>query len=259
MSAPDLGIDCPNTPTTLSKMPQFDPYRKLAGGFSPRDGTVDFYLRIRTYLKADSIVLDFGAGRGGWFDLPAKDVRRWVRYLTPDVKELVAADVADAVNDNPSATRAVLIHDGRIPLPDNYFDVIIADYVLEHITDPQAFVREVDRLLKPGGIFCARTPHAYHYAAVASRLIGNAHQSSVLSGAQPERAAKDVFPTVYRLNTLRAIHRAFRGWESQSFIFSGDPGYFFGSKTLYRLFQALHSVMPTAFHGNIFAFLRKPD
>ena len=45
----------------------FSPYEKLPGKFSTNDGTIDFYLRVRTYLDKKKVVLDLGAGSGEWF------------------------------------------------------------------------------------------------------------------------------------------------------------------------------------------------
>lgn len=239
-------------------MPGFQPFHRYPGGFSPQDGTIDFYPRVRSYATAAATVLDLGAGRGAWFDGDPADIRRRVRHLTPDVGELIAADVDAAVLENKSSTRNIIVSEGVIPLPDESVDIVIADYVLEHIADPVSFFHEINRVLRPAGIFCARTPHRWHYAAVAARLIGHAGQLGTLAALQPDRSAKDVFPTVYALNTIRAIERTFRGWHSQSFIYSSDPAYFFGSRLVYRLFQAIHAATPPAFHGNIFAFLQKP-
>jgi SAM-dependent methyltransferase len=44
-------------------------------------------------------------------------------------------------------------------LPDASFDCVVAVEVVEHVTDDVAFVREVNRVLKPGGWFLATTPN----------------------------------------------------------------------------------------------------
>ena len=43
---------------------QWKIYKNIPGGFSPHDGTIDFYLRIRAYVNKDTNVLDLGAGKG---------------------------------------------------------------------------------------------------------------------------------------------------------------------------------------------------
>ena len=42
-------------------------------------------------------------------------------------------------------------------VPDNYFDVVTLWDVVEHLTDPAAELRNVHRVLKPGGIFAIHT------------------------------------------------------------------------------------------------------
>ncbi|MFH1367771.1 MAG: methyltransferase domain-containing protein [Elusimicrobiota bacterium] len=46
---------------------------------------------------------------------------------------------------------------------DNSFDVITIWHVLEHLTDPMATIREVYRILKPGGIFLLALPNLNNY------------------------------------------------------------------------------------------------
>ena len=43
---------------------------------------------------------------------------------------------------------------------DGLFDVVTAWDVIEHVTDPDAFLSEVNRVLKQNGIFALRTPNA---------------------------------------------------------------------------------------------------
>lgn len=46
----------------------------------------------------------------------------------------------------------------HLPLPDNCFDVILCTEVLEHVPEPIAAVREMARLLKPGGRILITAP-----------------------------------------------------------------------------------------------------
>ena len=46
----------------------------------------------------------------------------------------------------------------RMPLPDNSYEVIIAHHVLEHIDDDRRAMRELFRLLTPGGVAVLSVP-----------------------------------------------------------------------------------------------------
>jgi 2-polyprenyl-3-methyl-5-hydroxy-6-metoxy-1,4-benzoquinol methylase len=53
--------------------------------------------------------------------------------------------------------------------PDNYFDVVTASEVLEHLENPLEVLKEIARILRPGGLLWATTPHA---SGLSYRLIG---------------------------------------------------------------------------------------
>jgi O-antigen/teichoic acid export membrane protein/ubiquinone/menaquinone biosynthesis C-methylase UbiE len=48
----------------------------------------------------------------------------------------------------------------RIPFPDETFDIVITNSVLEHVHDVDACFREISRILKPGGLFWFETASA---------------------------------------------------------------------------------------------------
>lgn len=48
----------------------------------------------------------------------------------------------------------------RIPLPDQLFDIAISFETIEHLHNPAGFVRELRRVLKPGGLLVCSTPNS---------------------------------------------------------------------------------------------------
>jgi SAM-dependent methyltransferase len=225
------------------------------GGFGVNDGTVNFYSRINCFLKPHFHVLDIGAGRGSWFARNGYSCRNKIRFIKDKVENLIAVDVDPAVLDNESVHDSFVVEQGcPLPFEDSSFDVIIADYVLEHIDDPAFFHKEIDRLLKPGGLFAARTPHKFSYVAIAAMLIKNRLHSRVISVVQPSRVTVDIFPTCYKMNTLSDLNKIFNDFEEHSFIFRTEPSYYFGNKLIYTVLSFLHRIMPGFFSGNIFCY-----
>lgn len=71
--------------------------------------------------------------------------------------------ILDKVSDyNPDIVGD--IHD--LPLEDNSIDAIICNAVLEHVEEPQKAVKEMYRVLKPGGYCFIYTPFLFYYHAM---------------------------------------------------------------------------------------------
>ncbi|MGC8640248.1 MAG: class I SAM-dependent methyltransferase [Isosphaeraceae bacterium] len=58
--------------------------------------------------------------------------------------------------------------------PDESFDVVLLNHVIEHIEDPLGTLREVNRVLKPGGHFVIETPR---YDTLSFKLLGRRERS----------------------------------------------------------------------------------
>lgn len=64
--------------------------------------------------------------------------------------------------DNRVAKRADFFYDGQtFPFADGVFDCVICNQVLEHVFNPEAFLREIHRTLKPGGNVLLTVPFVW--------------------------------------------------------------------------------------------------
>lgn len=224
-------------------------------GFSSVDGTINFYLFAKSLVRPDMTVLDFGAGRGAAHIDDDCAVRRDLTSFKGRVAKLIGADVDPVVMTNPDLDQAVMIGaDGSLPLPDQSVDLVVSDWVFEHLPDPEVSAREIERVLKPGGWICARTPNKNGYVALGNRLIPEKLKDFILSLAQPGRKHEDVFPAHYRLNSRAAFKRHFPtdmfrhcvyGWNS-------EPSYTFNNRFVFYAFALLHGltarILPLHWH-----------
>jgi SAM-dependent methyltransferase len=229
------------------------------GGFTHVDGTIAFYVRVNGLLDADSVVLDLGCGRGAGAE-DSVPWRRELRDLRGEQRRVIGVDLDPAAAANPTIDEFRLMETEKIPLSDESVDVCVADVVVEHVQDVDAFFSEVVRVLRPGGYVCIRTPNAWSYMGIASRAIPNRLHARVLARIQPDRDEADVFPTVYRCNSIRRLRRAFDRHSLEGVIIAheSEPAYLSFSRVLYALavFHQRHA--PRALRRTLLAFARRP-
>lgn len=95
--------------------------------------------------KSSPRVLDYGCGRG-----------EVVSYGRSQGYEFFGVDRDAPPEERPEFFRPI---DGStIQFDDDFFDVVISNQVFEHVQDPPAALREIARVLKPGGVFLALFP-----------------------------------------------------------------------------------------------------
>ncbi|WP_370435535.1 methyltransferase domain-containing protein [Microvirga sp. TS319] len=221
---------------------------------------MQFYQRVRSLLDDEATVLDFGAGRGVSHIDDDVPYRKNLKTIKGHVKEVIGADVDPVVMTNPSLDRAVHIGpNGEIPLHDASIDLILSDWTFEHIPDPVSTSHELDRVLKPGGRICARTPNRYGYIALSNQLIPDSLRRRALKSAQPHRKEEDVFPAVYRMNTKSDLLKFFPSERFKHFVYTWDssPSYYFGSRFMFSFWSTIHWLSPPAFRTVLMIFIQK--
>jgi SAM-dependent methyltransferase len=117
---------------------------------------------------------------------------------------------------DPVGSKHPWLHDFRlgdgmtIPYASDSVDVIIFDWVMEHVTEPDGFVAELARVLKPGGTVLFRTVQRWSPAGLGASLVPNRWHVSLIRRLQPGMHSADVYPTAMKANTIRVIDRLFR-------------------------------------------------
>lgn len=117
-------------------------------------------------------------------------------------------------------------------LPGDFFDVAYSFMVMEHVSDPEGFLRALRLCLKPGGVYLFATPNKRHYfTRIASTLHALKLDELVLRAVRPGAVDAYHYPVQYRFNDERRINQCAQraGFEPPEFVYveeEGPIGYF---------------------------------
>jgi len=157
-----------------------------------------YHEMVRGFLRPGMTVVEIGCGRGriapfGW-------------EAHPEVT-LIGLDPDPSAAENLHLARFEQLSPGAPwPLADGSADLVLARYVLEHVEQPDDFLANAARVLKPGCPLIFLTPNRRHPAILASRLMPLALHRRILSRTRMFDPS-DVFPTFYRMNNAGRIRR----------------------------------------------------
>ena len=105
--------------------------------------------RARLLASARGSVLEIGAGTGANLPLYGSDVEA-LTVTEPEAP--MARRLAKHLREQSRAAQLVEASAEQLPLPDAQFDTVVSTLVLCTVPDPQRALREVWRVLKPGGL-----------------------------------------------------------------------------------------------------------
>ncbi|WP_413623898.1 class I SAM-dependent methyltransferase [Luteibacter sp. Lutesp34] len=117
----------------------------------PRCGATDRLRHLKLYLEAEGLLARMKGARVLHF-APEKKLVEMIQASLP--AEYLLADI------EPPSADVIKVDITRMPFPDVSFDVLIANHVLEHVDGLEAALKEIERVLAPGGFAVLQTPYS---------------------------------------------------------------------------------------------------
>jgi len=198
------------------------------------DGTTKFHDVCRRSLEGgepNPTLLEIGSGP-----------RNISSEFFSTLGHLTGVDTDPIVMENPALDAAYVVTDETLPFDSGSFDACFSNWVLEHVEHPETHLREVERILKPGGCYIARTPNLFHYVSLAAACTPQWIHDLVANRlrALPEQT-HEPWPTYYRLNTRAGVRRTATkaGLAIDSLtVLESEPSYGMSSRVIFLLFMA---------------------
>ncbi len=211
-----------------------------SGGVS-NDAIYRAVLRVLEELESKGSILDFGSGTGSL----ARQLAQSGKY-----NSVWAADLMEKPADLHDVQWIRADLNDPLPQREETFDVIVAAEVIEHLENPRAMVREIFRLLKPGGYAVISTPNNESWRSLIS-LVARGHHVAFCNGSYPAHIT-----ALLRRDLERIAVEA--GFDAPQFRFTNVGGIPGKPTTNWQTVSA-GLLKGLRFSDNVIAICRKPE
>jgi SAM-dependent methyltransferase len=172
-------------------------------------------IRSAAGVRAAGWVLDNGCGVGMYLSRLAGEAHPAVGLEYEHGRALEARGLAE---------RVVCAAGEHLPFPEDRFDLLLSHEVLEHVQDDRAAIREMVRVLVPGGrmvLFCPNRGYPFETHGIYWR--GKYHFGNIPLVNYLPRGLRDRLAPHVRIYTRRDLEKLFNGlpvrWITRTVIF----------------------------------------
>jgi SAM-dependent methyltransferase len=128
--------------------------------------------QISNLCGSEGRILDYGCGKG---TIIAEGLQRGFSMFGCEIfGSGSGVSIRDQLREKGLLGKSVLeIENGKIPFPDNYFDLVISNQVFEHVQDLDQVCAEISRVLKSSGKLLCLFPVQECYRDHAGTLFAH--------------------------------------------------------------------------------------
>lgn len=207
-------------------------YKEIYPGW--KDSQTLYADYIKKYTMSKSKILDIGCGHSTFL----KDIYSLTPYtygIDPD---------QSAIQKNTIIKNKYVGVAELLPFENNFFDIVVSAWVMEHLKNPEVVFKEIYRVLKPGGKVIFLTPNVFNYNVWIIRLIPEIFHD-FLNRKLYDRQEHDTFKKFYRINSVDKINSISKntGFKNVNIILNGDPTYISFNESLFRFACFLESII----------------
>jgi glycosyltransferase involved in cell wall biosynthesis/2-polyprenyl-3-methyl-5-hydroxy-6-metoxy-1,4-benzoquinol methylase len=197
----------------------YDEYWDKSKGWTPGHSFTEEQLKLHFdgAFAPDASVLDVGCG----------DASNYQSWLVQQVRKLSAIDISrTGIEVAKRMGIDAQVHDfaTRFPFEDNTFDGATCIEVLEHLYDPKFCVKEIFRVLKPGGLLVTSVPNNGYFRERLKALTRAEMSTSITDFANEWKGAH------IRFYSMRSFTRMLEvaGFKIENLTSNGDASIFDG-------------------------------
>ena len=200
----------------------------------------------------NAIVLDAGCGNGNYI----------IDENRGNIASAVGVDIStEFIKKNICLDEIKTANLESLPFEDKKFDVVISLWALEHLENPARVFSEINRVLKPNGIFMFTTPNSNYLPLKIVHTIKSVKLNRLLNKYLFGREEKETFPAYYRANTLEDLKKiSEKFFKVEELKLNSDISYTSFNDVSYSVSKILLK-LPNTFNGllhtHIIGILRK--